>query len=190
MSEKIYLEGTDKIIEFPDLAKGKLIQGKKFVRHVPEVIEILERTVTPETPDGLRNIIPEHDEYEDCQYYHPYTTDDYIAQQNEAVAKKKIELTKEKKIELLLASIAEEPYPSVMPDLNMKWVPKYDKEKGFIWEQIEDSEFLGNKDNPLYWKEGISVNEGYYYTNGDILCRANKSGFPKDLIDENYMEGV
>lgn len=41
----------------------------------------MEGTVTEKCPDGLRRLIPAHNIYEDCQFYHSYT-DAEIAELN------------------------------------------------------------------------------------------------------------
>lgn len=73
---KIYDENTKKEIQNPDLTKGFLYEGIIVIgRTEPEVV-VMPGTVTEENPQGLRRIIPAHDVYEDCQYYHAYTEEE------------------------------------------------------------------------------------------------------------------
>ena len=43
---------------------------------MPESREVMQGTVTEDDPEGLMRIIPAHDVYEDCQYYHAYTAEE------------------------------------------------------------------------------------------------------------------
>ena len=72
---KIYDEITKKelIKESCDLEKGYLYDGQIKTGHVDTSYEIMEGSVNEFWPDGMKREIPEHDIYEDCQYYHTYT---------------------------------------------------------------------------------------------------------------------
>ncbi len=70
---KIYDEITNEELTSPDLSAGYLYDGQRVARHVAETTEIMAGTVTADCPQGLRRIIPAHDVYEACQYYHAYT---------------------------------------------------------------------------------------------------------------------
>lgn len=73
---KIYDELTGAELTAPDESKGYLYTGQRIVKHVAETTEIMAGTVTADCPQGLRRIIPAHDVYEDCQYYHSYTEEE------------------------------------------------------------------------------------------------------------------
>lgn len=73
---KIYDELTDAELTAPDESKGYLYAGQRIMKHVAESTEIMAGTVTADFPQGLRRIIPVHDVYEDCLYYHAYTTEE------------------------------------------------------------------------------------------------------------------
>ena len=73
---KIYDEITNEELTSPDLSAGYLYTARRVAEHVPESREVMQGTVTEENPQGLRRIIPAHDVYEDCQYYHAYTAED------------------------------------------------------------------------------------------------------------------
>ena len=73
---KIYDELTNAELTAPDESAGYLYTGQRVVKHVAETTEIMVGTVTADCPQGLRRIIPAHDVYEDCQYYHAYTAEE------------------------------------------------------------------------------------------------------------------
>lgn len=73
---KIYDEITNEELTSPDLSAGYLYTARRVAEHVPESREVMQGTVTDENPQGLRRIIPAHDVYEDCQYYHAYTEEE------------------------------------------------------------------------------------------------------------------
>lgn len=73
---KIYDELTGAELTAPDESAGYLYAGQRVVKHVAETTEIMAGTVTADCPQGLRRIIPAHDVYEDCQYYHAYTAEE------------------------------------------------------------------------------------------------------------------
>ena len=70
---KIYDEITNEELASPDLSAGYLYTARRVAEHVPESREVMQGTVTEDDPQGLMRIIPAHDVYEDCQYYHAYT---------------------------------------------------------------------------------------------------------------------
>ena len=80
---KIYDELTGAELTAPDESAGYLYAGQRIVKHVGETTEIMTGTVTADCPQGLRRIIPAHDVYEDCQYYHAYTKEEIEAQKAE-----------------------------------------------------------------------------------------------------------
>ena len=80
---KIYDELTGAELTAPDESAGYLYTGQRVVLHVAETTEIMAGTVTADCPQGLRRIIPAHDVYEDCQYYHAYTEAEIEAQKAE-----------------------------------------------------------------------------------------------------------
>lgn len=73
---KIYDEITNEELTSPDLSAGYLYTARRVAEHVPESREVMQGTVTEENPQGLSRIIPAHDVYEDCQYYHAYTAEE------------------------------------------------------------------------------------------------------------------
>lgn len=87
---KIYDENTKKEIQNPDLTKGFLYEGIIVIgRTEPEVV-VMPGTVTEENPQGLRRIIPAHDVYEDCQYYHAYTEEE-LAEREKPTAEQRLD---------------------------------------------------------------------------------------------------
>ena len=73
---KIYDEITNEELTSPDLSAGYLYTARRVAEHVPESREVMQGTVTEENPQGLSRIIPAHDVYEECQYYHAYTAEE------------------------------------------------------------------------------------------------------------------
>lgn len=99
------------------------------------------------------------------------------------------ELTKEKKLELMLAAIPEEPMPDSEPKLGYKWQPIYTPSSGFAWELVEDPTALGTQNNPRYWVIGLAVRLGHYYTtDGVTLKMAVNEGVPESWDDAAYFE--
>lgn len=78
---KIYDELTNEELISPNLNVGYLYTSRRIVGHVDDSYEIMEGTITEKCPDGLRRLIPAHNIYEDCQFYHTYT-DAEIAERN------------------------------------------------------------------------------------------------------------
>lgn len=100
------------------------------------------------------------------------------------------ELTNEKKLELLLATIPEAPMPTVEPKVGYKWQPMYTSSAGFAWELIEDPNALGTMRNPLYWLPGKAVKMGYHYTDGATKYVALADGVPSGFNDATYFAEV
>lgn len=99
------------------------------------------------------------------------------------------ELTTEKKLELMLAAIPEEPMPDSEPKLGYKWQPMYTPSSGFAWELVEDPTALGTQNNPRYWVIGLAVRLGHYYTtDGVTLKMAVNEGVPESWDDATYFE--
>lgn len=81
---KIYDEITKKeIVSEIDSSKGYTYNGKIVSGHVDEKSVIMEGSVSELWPDGMTEIIPGYDVYEDCLYYHTYTEKELKAIQNE-----------------------------------------------------------------------------------------------------------
>ena len=99
-------------------------------------------------------------------------------------------LTEAKKLELILATIHEEPMPTVEPKVGYKWQPMYTPSSGFAWELVEDSTALGTMKNPLYWLPGKSVKMGYHYTDGTTIYVALENGVPSGFDDATYFAEV
>lgn len=78
---KIYDDLTGEEILNPDLSAGYLYNGRKVVGYEEDSYEIMEGTVTENCPEGLKRIVPGHNIYENCQFYHTYT-DAEIAERN------------------------------------------------------------------------------------------------------------
>lgn len=88
----IYDETTGAALTAPDLEKGYLYPGQRFVARHPATEATTHLAVMPGTEHlnsgaGLRHIVVDEparaawDEYEDCQYYHAYTEDELAALQ-------------------------------------------------------------------------------------------------------------
>lgn len=99
-------------------------------------------------------------------------------------------LTNEKKLELMLASIPEEPKPSVAPKVGYKWQPMYTASAGFAWELVEDQNALGTQTNPLYWIADMAVKTGYHYTDGVTTYVALADGVPSGFNDATFFAEV
>ena len=100
------------------------------------------------------------------------------------------QLTNEKKLELVLASIPEAPMPTVEPKVGYRWQPMYTSSAGFAWELIEDPNALGTMRNPLYWLPGKAVKMGYHYTDGTTTYVALADGVPSGFDDATYFAEV
>lgn len=100
------------------------------------------------------------------------------------------ELTNGKKLELMLASIPEEPKPSIEPKVGYKWQPMYTATAGFAWELVENPNALGTMANPLYWIADMAVKSGYHYTDGVTKYVALADGVPSGFADATYFAEV
>ena len=81
---KIYDEITkEEITSEIDSSKGYTYNGKIVSGHVDEKSVIMEGSVSELWPDGMTEIIPGYDVYEDCLYYHAYTEKELKAIQDE-----------------------------------------------------------------------------------------------------------
>ena len=81
---KIYDEITkEEITSEIDTSKGYTYNGKFVSGHVDEKSVIMEGSVSELWPDGMTEIIPGYDVYEDCLYYHAYTEKELKAIQDE-----------------------------------------------------------------------------------------------------------
>lgn len=100
------------------------------------------------------------------------------------------ELTNEKKLELLLATIPEAPMPTAEPKVGYKWQPMYAASSGFAWELVKDPNALGTLENPLYWLPSKAVKMGYHYTDGTTKYVALADGVPTGFDDETYFAEV
>ena len=87
---KIYDELTSAELTAPDESAGYLYAGQRIVKHVAETTEIMAGTGTADCPQGLRHIIPAHDVYEDCQYYHAYTEEE-LAERDKPTAEQRLD---------------------------------------------------------------------------------------------------
>lgn len=120
------------------------------------------------------------------------TTEEIAAMQEmEMAAESTIEpLTDAKKLALMLATIPEEPMPTVEPKVGYKWQPMYTPSSGFAWELVEDPNALGTMKNPLYWLPDKSVKMGYHYTDGTTIYVALENGVPSGFDDATYFTEV
>lgn len=100
------------------------------------------------------------------------------------------ELTNEKKLELMLASIPETPMPTTEPKVGYKWQPMYTPSSGFAWELVKDPNALGTMENPLYWIADMAVKMGYHYTDGATTYVALADGVPSGFEDATYFAEV
>lgn len=92
-------------------------------------------------------------------------------------------LTDEKKLELFIASIPVLDKPQDMPRsrTGYLWKPMYDAEHNcFGWEEIEDPYYVpsqtGSYIDPIRYIDGMEVEQGLWYTDGDNLWECVKSG--------------
>nr|DAK79127.1 MAG TPA: hypothetical protein [Caudoviricetes sp.] len=112
-------------------------------------------------------------------------------QESSMAAESTIEpLTDEKKLKLMLATIPEEPMPTVEPKVGYRWKPMYTPSSGFAWELVEDPTALGTMKNPLYWLPGKAVKMGYHYTDGTTKYVALADGVPSGFDDATYFAEV
>ena len=112
-------------------------------------------------------------------------------QESSMAAESTIEpLTDEKKLKLMLATIPEEPMPTVEPKVGYRLKPMYTPSSGFAWELVEDPTALGTMKNPLYWLPGKAVKMGYHYTDGTTKYVALADGVPSGFDDATYFAEV
>lgn len=78
---KIYDETTKAELTNPDLTKGVLYDGQVVTGHVGDGYEVMDGTVTDACPAGLERLVPAHDVYEDCQFYHAYSPEELAEQE-------------------------------------------------------------------------------------------------------------
>lgn len=60
-----------------------------------------------------------------------------------------------------------------------------------IWEYVEDPYYVqqdGTFFNPIQYEDGISVETGKWYTDGENFWEAIQSGVPESFEDRNYFE--
>lgn len=115
---KIYDEITHKELTAPDESKGYLYNGSIKTGQTEDTYEIMEGTKTEENPNGLRRLIPGHDIYEDCKYYHTYSEEELAQKKAEAEAE---QLAKDQaeKIARIDAIDAQVTYTAMMTDTLM-----------------------------------------------------------------------
>ena len=120
------------------------------------------------------------------------TAEEIAAMQESSMAEEStIEpLTDARKLELMLATIPEEPMPTIEPKVGYKWQPMYTPSSGFAWELVEDPTALGTMKNPLYWLPGKAVKMGYHYTDGTTIYVALEGGVPSGFDDATYFTEV
>lgn len=188
----IYDEFTNEPVENPDLTIGKIYSEQKLIKHIDEQIVVLEGTICEETPEGLRTIVPAQDITETVQKYHKYTIDELVQQQKREIEQKIIQLDDNKKLELLLKSFSSQDYPvDEDPGVGYKWIPAFDKDKGFIWQSEFDIDAFGTENQPLYWNNEMRVWKDYYYKDIDNNIKiALKNGIPESFEDKEYFKSI
>ena len=133
--------------------------------------------------------VPAEDITETVEKYHKYTIDELIEQQQAARKLADTSISQDKKLELLLNAIPTAAYPTESPKVGYKWSPMYDNEAGFGWEMVLDPDAFGTQERPLYWKEGMEVKAGYYYTDeSERLMLAVEDGVPDYFGQYTFME--
>lgn len=115
---KIYDEITHKELIAPDGSKGYLYNGNIKTGQTEDTYEVMEGTKTEENPNGLRRLIPGHDIYEDCQYYHTYSNEELAQKKAEAEAEQSAKDQAEK-IARIDAIDAQVTYTAMMTDTLM-----------------------------------------------------------------------
>lgn len=119
---KIYDEITKKEITSEiDSSKGYTYSGKIVSGHADEKSVIMEGSVSELWPDGMTEIIPGYDTYEDCLYYHAYTEEELKAIQDE-----KDRLAKEE-ADRLAAAKAQEEAAKLQAEKEKAWNTGLDK---------------------------------------------------------------
>ena len=117
---KIYDEITKKelIKESCDLEKGYLYDGQIKTGHVDISYEIMEDSINENWPNGMQKEIPEHDVYEDCQYYHTYTEEE-LEDKKQAEKKRAEAEERETNISHITEIDAQVTYTAMMTDTLM-----------------------------------------------------------------------
>lgn len=99
------------------------------------------------------------------------------------------EPTNEEKVALMLENIKTEPTPTEPAKVGFRWELEYSSSGGFVWKMVEDETALGTEKNPLYWKGGMEVETGHFYTtDGKNVYVAVADGVPESENDTNYLE--
>lgn len=185
----IYDELTGEVIENPDLTKGKIYTEEKVIGHKDAQKILLEGSITDFDPEGCWMEIPAEDITETVEKYHKYTIDELIEQQQAAQKSVDTSISQDKKLELLLNAIPTAAYPTESPKVGCKWSPMYDNEAGFVWEMVVDPDAFGTQERPYYWKEGMEVKAGCYYTDeSERLMLAVEDGVPDYFGQYTFME--
>lgn len=117
-----------------------------------------------------------------------------IINQEHALQPTSQELTREKKLDLMLANI-----PTNAPEgttgtdlpfkLGYKWQPTYNG-NAFVWELVPDPDAIGTADNPIYWTAGVRLlpNAYYLYQNVRYVYVGTDEGYAGDTWDGTDME--
>lgn len=120
------------------------------------------------------------------------TTDEIIEMQQiqlEYESRVPTEPTNEEKVALMLEHIKTEPTPTEPAKVGFRWELEYSSSGGFVWKMVEDETALGTEKNPLYWKAGMEVETGHFYTtDGKNVYVAVADGVPESENDTNYLE--
>ena len=120
------------------------------------------------------------------------TTDEIIEMQQaqlEYENRVPTEPTNEEKVALMLENIKTEPTPTEPAKVGFRWKLEYSSSGGFVWKMVEDETALGTEKNPLYWKAGMEVQTGHFYTtDGKNVYVAVADGVPTSENDMNYLE--
>lgn len=99
------------------------------------------------------------------------------------------EPTNEEKVALILENIKAEPTPTEPAKVGFRWELEYSSSGGFVWKMVEDETALGTEKNPLYWKAGMEVETGHFYTtDGKNVFIAVADGTPESENDTTYLE--
>lgn len=120
------------------------------------------------------------------------TTDEIIEMQQiqlEYERRVPTEPTNEEKVVLMLEQIKTEPTPTEPAKVGFRWELEYSSSGGFVWKMVEDETALGTEKNPLYWKAGMEVETGHFYTtDGKNVYVAVADGTPESENDTTYLE--
>lgn len=117
-----------------------------------------------------------------------------ILAQEEALKPTSQELTRDEKVDLILAAI-----PTNAPEgttgtdlpfkLGYKWKPAYNG-NAFAWELVPDPDAIGTADNPIIWVAGVRLipNAYYLYQNVRYVYMGAEEGYAGDAWDGTDME--